>query len=368
MNRGLASDSATPARAPSVSAVVVNYNGGDRTILCLQALGAQTTPLERTLVVDNGSQDDTLARIRALLPHVEVIELGENRGLSAARNVGLGAVASDLVLLADSDVYLEPDSLSRLLEARAATGATVVCPRIRLLPERDVVQADGAAPHFVGTMALLNGYRRADELPAERTRVPGCIGACYLLDRRRVLDAGGFDEAFFFYFEDLEFMLRLAAYGHDFVCEPAALVYHDRGEGTAGLSFRGTGSYPVRRAYLSMRHRWLTILVHYRLRTLLLLLPPLALYELAVVAFALSRGLGVQWLKAWSWQIANLPVILERRRVAQRARVRNDRDLLVSGPLPLAPGVIRAPALAAGVSALSAVLNAYWRVVRHVIG
>jgi GT2 family glycosyltransferase len=352
----------------SVGAVVVNYNGGDRVVRCLQALSRQTTAPAPIIVVDNGSQDGSPKRIRAALPHVEVIELGENRGLPAARNVGLAAVKSDLALLADSDVYLEPDALGRLIATRAATGATVVCPRIRLLPERDVVQADGAAAHFVGTMTLVNGYRRLDEVPAERTRVAGCIGACYLLDRQRVLDAGGFDETYFFYFEDLEFMLRLGALGHDFVCEPAALAFHERGEGTVGLSFRGTGSYPLRRAYLSMRHRWLTILVHYRLRTLLLLLPPLALYELAVVAFAVSRGHGVQWLKAWSWQLVNLPAILRRRRVVQRARVRNDRDLLVSGPLPIAPGVIHGPVLAAGVSALSAVLNAYWRVARHVIG
>jgi hypothetical protein len=49
-------------------------------------------------------------------------------------------------------------------------------------------------------------------------------------------------------------------------------------------------------------------------------------------------------------------------------RVRNDCDLLTGGPLPLTPGLIRTPALAAGVSALSALLNAYWRVARRVVG
>jgi hypothetical protein len=217
-------------------------------------------------------------------------------------------------------------------------------------------------------MALRHANADVARAPTERSDVAGCIGACYLLDRETVLAEGGFDDAYFFYFEDLEFMLRLAALGHDFVCEPAALAYHDRGAGTAGLSFRGTGAYPLRRAYLSMRHRWLTMLIHYRLRTLLLLLPALMLYELAVVAFALSRGWGLQWLRAWSWQIRSLPATARRRRVAQRSRVRNDRDLLVGGPLPLAPGVIRHGAAGVAVSILSAVLDAYWRLARHVIG
>ena len=354
--------------APSVSAVVINYNGGERTLRCLEALSRQTCAPERIVVVDNGSEDGTPEQIRSRLPHVEIIEVGENRGLPAARNIGLEAVASDFVLLADSDVYLEPDALAVLLRAQADTGATVIVPRIRLIPERDVVQCDGAAPHFIGTMTLLHGYRPVDAVPVDRRAVPGCIGACYLLDRQRVLDAGGFDAAYFIYFEDLEFMLRLTAYGHDFVCEPAALVYHERAQGTVGLSFRGKGSYPPRRAYLHMRNRWLTILMHYRLRTLLLLLPVLAFYEVIVLAFAVSRGWTRQWLLGWSWVLGNLPDILRRRSIVQRTRVRDDRDLLLGGPLPLTPGLIRAPVLAAAVSALSAALNAYWRVARRIAG
>ena len=353
---------------PSVSAVVINYNGGDRTIRCLEALTGQTRPPDHIVVVDNGSHDGGPERIRGRFTEVEVIELGENRGLPAARNIGLAAVRSDLVLLTDNDIYLEPDCLNRLLVAQAATTPTVVCPRIRLIPERDVVQADGAAPHFVGTMVLLHGYRHVEDEPAERSRVPGCIGACYLIDRRRVLEEGGFNEDYFFYFEDLEFMLRLAARGHDFICEPAALVYHDRGEGTPGLSFRGTGAYPRRRAYLSMRNRWLTILTHYRTRTLLLLLPPLVLYEIAVVVLALTRGWGSQWLKAWVWQLRNVRATAHRRRVARGLRVRSDQELLVGGPLPLAPGLIQGPVLDAAVSVLSSVLDGYWRTVRHLIG
>lgn len=353
---------------PSVCAVVINYNGGARTLSCLEALCRQSVVLQRIVVVDNGSEDGSPDRIRERFADVEVIELGENRGLPAARNVGLAAVDSDLVLLSDSDIYLEPDALEHLVSAREETGVAVVCPRIRLIPERNVVQADGAAAHFVGTMVLLYAYTDVDRVPTERRRVGGCIGACYLVDRRTIVEAGGFDETFFFYFEDLEFMLRLAARGEGFVCEPAAVAFHDRGEGTAGLSFRGTGQYPLRRAYLSMRHRWLTILIHYRLRTLLILSPALATYELAVAAFAVSRGWTLPWLKSWAWQIRNVPLILRRRRAAQASRARKDRDLLVGGPLPLAPGVIEAPMTRAGVAALSSVLNGYWRFARHLIG
>jgi GT2 family glycosyltransferase len=352
----------------AVSAVVVNYNGGDRVIRCVEALARQTHPLCGIVVVDNGSRDGSPDRIRERWSEVEVVVLPENPGLPTARNVGLREVTSDLVLLVDSDIYLEPDALERLVRAQEETGATVACPRIRLLPERDIVQADGAAPHFLGTMTLLQGYRPAAELGSERRTVPGCIGACYLLRRSEILEAGGFDETYFFYFEDLEFLLRLAARGHETVCEPGAVVFHDRGRGTPGLSFRGTGDYPLRRAYLSMRNRWLTMLIHYRARTLLLLAPALLVYEGAVVAFALKRGWGGQWWRAWVWTAKNRGEIARQRRTARCARVRPDREILTGGPIPLAPGLVRSRLLGGVVGVLSFVLDAYWRAVRPLVG
>jgi len=353
---------------PSISAVVVNFNGGTRTLNCLDSLMRQTWSPLRVVVVDNGSEDDSPRQIKDRFHDVELLELGENRGLPAARNVGLSHVTSDLVLLLDNDILLEPDCLERLVAAWDETRPTVVCPRIRLIPERDIIQADGAAAHFVGTMILRHGNRPVAEVSAVRSEVGACIGACYLLDRKRVVDAGGFDEIYFFYFEDLEIALRLRALGHAFLCEPAAVVFHDRGEGTAGLSFRGTGTYPARRGYLSIRHRLLTILIHYRLRTILLLLPALAAYELASLVLALTKGWGAAWLKAWLWQVRNAGIIRRRRRIAQRARVRNDRDLLVGGPLPLTPGLTRSRLAGSAVAVLSTVLDAYWRLVRQLIG
>src|SRR4051812_43657644 len=91
---------------PAISAVVVSYNGGERTLRTLQALRAQATPLAAVILVDNGSDDGTPARVRAGFPEVSVVELDGNRGLSAARNAGLRHAATGLVLLLDHDVYV----------------------------------------------------------------------------------------------------------------------------------------------------------------------------------------------------------------------------------------------------------------------
>lgn len=352
-----------------VSAVVVNYNGGERILKTVEALLNQPFPLEDIVICDNDSTDGTPDQIRQRFPQVRVHPMGCNDGLPKARNTGMRLVQSDLVLLVDNDVYVQPETIERMMHARERTGATVVCPRIRLVPEHDTVQAEGASCHFLGTMTLRHAYQPVESLPVDTAEVGGCIGACYLVDRAKVLEAGGFDEVYFFYFEDLEFALRMRALGYRFVAEPSAEVYHERGAGTPGLSFRGTEQkYPVRRMYLSMRHRLLTMFICYRVRTLLVLMPVLVLYEGAGLTAAALNRCGWQWFRAWGWVLAKGGLIRQRRRRLQRERCVTDRELLEGGPIPLAPGLVGNRMLSLAVTGFSRLCNAYWAMAKHVIG
>ncbi|MGH7631852.1 MAG: glycosyltransferase family 2 protein [Gemmatimonadales bacterium] len=348
---------------------MVTHDGGDRLLHALEALEQQTLPPHAVIVVDSASRDDTAARVRARFPRVTLLRLDANAGPSVARNAGLRSAATELVLLVDHDIYLARECLERLVGARDEWNAVVACPRIRLHPEREIVQADGGEPHFVGALALRNGFRTLGELPPAHVGPVGAVpSGCLLVHRGRVLEAGGFDELIFFYFEDLEFSLRLRSLGHCFVAVPSAEAFHDRGAGSPGLAFRGGGHYPPERFHLTLRHRLLALLVHYRVRTLVVLGPALLLYELASVALALRRGLLGAWARAWMWQFRNAPAIRARRRTVQRARTRPDRDILVGGPLPLAPGVIGSRAEGSAVRLFSSLLDAYWRLVRRSIG
>jgi len=347
---------------------VVNFNGGVRLLRTVQALREQRFPLHEVVVVDNGSTDGSLEPVRRIAPEVRIIEMGGNLGLPVARNAGLRALVSEVALSIDSDMYLDPDCVARLVAAQERERADVVCPRVLLLPERQVVQCDGAWLYFLGTLGLRHGFQDVASLPRDAALVGGSTGACMLMDRERVLQANGFDEQFFFYFEDLEFSLRLRARGYRFVCEPNALAYHDRGEGTPGLSFRGKGTYPLRRAYLSMRHRWLAILIHYRWRTLLVLAPALLIYELATIGLAIRRGWLREWGRAWAWLLGQRREIAALRRREARARLRPDRELLEAGKLPLAPGVFRSTVGRRIAALLSWTFGVYWKLIRRIAG
>ena len=355
-------------RFPAVGAVVVNFNGGHRVLRVVEALARQSHALAEIIVVDNASDDGSPRSISERFPAVQILNLGSNTGLSNARNVGLRKLTSVFALLVDHDIFPDEQCVALMVRACEATGAAVVCPRIRLLPESDIIQVEGAEPHFLGTLILRHGHQRRDLTPPSPGYVMGCPGGCMLVQRQEILDAGGFDELFFFYLEDLEFSLRLRALGHRFWCEPAAEVFHEPASGTPGLSFRGHDRYPARRAYYTMRNRLLTILIHYRLRTLLALAPVLVLYELAALTAACSRRVPIEWFKAWWWQLRHMPIILTRRRRMQERRVLDDRYLLVGGAAPVAPGLLTSPALRALHRGFSIVINGYWSLARHWIG
>lgn len=353
----------SPREPVDVTAIVINFNGGNKLLNCVDALAKQTVALCEIIIVDNGSTDDSLIAVEQRYPDVRMMRLGENRGLPAARNAGLAAAHSHYVVLLDNDIYLRLDCTESLLRAQQAMQATVTCPRIILLPEGNRVQTDGAENHFLGVMSLRHPATPIESAREERVEVNSAIGACYFLDRQSVLDAGSFDALYFFYLEDLEFSLRLRGLGHRFVFESRAIALHDRGSGTLGLSFRGTGDYPLRRAYLTMRNRLMTMLIHYRWRTLIILSPALLLYEMANLAYCLRRGWIAEWARAWGWLWCHCGKIAKRRQRMRRLRKVADTDILSGGCIPYSEGLLQSRLQRALADSLSTLLNGYWRLV-----
>jgi len=253
-----------------IGVIIVNYNSGEKIIKCIDSLYQQTTSILKILVVDNASTDSSISLIRSEFPDIKIIELTENLGLPAARNTGIEHMSTDLLLFVDDDAYLAHDCLYQMLSKYKQNDVQVICPRILFNPQKDIIQCDGADFHFIGTLMLNNNYNTLDQHNTEYELVGSCIGCCFLIDRKSVIESGCFDEKYFMCFEDVEFFYRLRAFGNKIMTEPKAIVYHDRGEGTANLSYRGKDDYPPFRAYLIMRGRLRTILLHYQLSTIML--------------------------------------------------------------------------------------------------
>src|SRR2546430_5829369 len=108
---------------PGMAVVIPNYNPGPLIEDALVAISRQTMPPSEVVVVDDGSTDDSLARLQALaarMPRLRIHTHGENRGVNAARNTPLDLVSGDFVLFSAADDRLDPETVDRASPAAAA--------------------------------------------------------------------------------------------------------------------------------------------------------------------------------------------------------------------------------------------------------
>src|SRR4030095_13916127 len=172
--------------------------------------------------------------------------------------------------------------------------------------------------------------------PDPPAAVDAVISMALLLDKPAVLEAGGYDEAFFILFEDHDLSYRLRVRGLRLRRVPEDVVLHR--EGTAGLSFPpGAASSPARRGFLHGRNRTYLVLKNYSWRALLASLPGRVLYGLVYGAFALSRGAWGSYVRG-RWELLSLlPSAWRHRRALAGARRVSDRQLLCADDLTISP-------------------------------
>ena len=367
VERGEAGEDRVEGLGP-ITAVVCNYEGERYLPACLEAILEQTRAVDEVLVVDNDSQDGSLKLLRRAFPEVGVLEMGSNRGPCPARNAGMRQARNRWVLLVDNDAQLRPDALERLERAALSEpGCVAVQPRSVFASEPERVHYDGGSLHYAGLFSLRNFYAPLEEAQGEGTvAVDGFVSVALLVDRDVLLEAGGFDERYFILFEDLDLSLRLRGRGHVLLSAEDAICLHDTG--TEGISYRSGPDYPKRRAFLHSRNRGMVLLENLRWRTLVLAAPGLLLYELVWALFTLrSRTFG-SWLSGKIAFLKQAPASLRKRRKVQAARSVPDRELLVGGPLTVAPQ-LRRPGLATWTLRwLDRELQGWWSLVRRWCG
>jgi GT2 family glycosyltransferase len=223
--------------APRVSLIVVNLDGREHLEAFMPTVMAQTVNAAELeiVVVDNGSTDGSVAWLQANHPQVRVVANARNEGFAKANNQGVAVAGAPFVLLVNNDMRLFPDFVERLLETRERLGPDVACVAARIL-DWDGTHADfiDAGMNFEGKGFQLDHGVPADSEKgrgAERPLLFACGGAM-LVDRAVYLEAGGLDEAFFAYYEDVDFGWRLWVLGYRVMLCPQAVCHH-RHNGTS---------------------------------------------------------------------------------------------------------------------------------------
>lgn len=230
---------AAPPGLRRLAAVVLNYRTPELTLSCARALRASARPVDHLLVVENGSGDDSEARLRATVPGAAVLQSGANLGFAGGSNVGIRAAlarGADLVFLANSDVEVAPGCLGRLENAlleRAELG--IVGPAVLSRDDPGRVETLGASfSTLTGRMRHDGVGRRVARAAPLGLREVDAVSGCAMLVRREVFEAVGLlADEYFFSFEDLDLCLRARRAGFRTACVGDAAAFH-RGGATIG--------------------------------------------------------------------------------------------------------------------------------------
>jgi N-acetylglucosaminyl-diphospho-decaprenol L-rhamnosyltransferase len=238
----------------SIDVVIPVYGGWEHTWRCLRQLAAQTIP-HATVLVDNASPDDTVARARAEFPGVEIVEMGANTGFARAVNRGAATGSGEIVVVLNNDVYLEPDCLEQLAAAFDDPSAGSAVP---LLLALDSARIDGFGITVDPTLA---GFVRLHGRPAEAAEqtdaapaLIGAYGAAAAYRRGAFQEVGGLDERIFMYGEELDLALRLDVAGWRCVGVAATRGVHVGGATTGKGSVRQRELGGFARGYLLRRY------------------------------------------------------------------------------------------------------------------
>ncbi|HEX4435957.1 MAG TPA: glycosyltransferase family 2 protein [Solirubrobacteraceae bacterium] len=211
--------------AASIDVIVPAYNQWELTAGCLAGLARQTVA-HQAIVVDDGSSDGTPARVREQFPDARVIELGENRGYTAAVNRGVAAGTGEYLVLLNNDVEPRPEFLERLVAPMRAVGGIGSVASLMLRPGQAAIDSLGVtADATLAGFARLQG-RPTAEADASSPTLTGPEGTAGAYRRSAWEQVGGLDERICAYMEILDLALRLRSAGWACVAAPDAEGVH----------------------------------------------------------------------------------------------------------------------------------------------
>ena len=333
----------------NVTIGVVNYNGRDVLPDTLQSIRGLDSPISEVIIVDNGSTDGSTGWIKDNYPEFRCIELGENRGPTGARNVILQEARTDLVFTMDNDISLEKDSVGRLLEVMKKVPHAAAChPELRDESDPNVSHYNGGWIHYL----CASVPRSADTGPRPEYEVFDAVsGAALLIDRNAALRIGGFDEDYFFNWEDGDFTARLTLAGYLCLNVPEAVVHH------RGI-FRKTS-----KVFYQVRNRWFFILKLYSWRTIIFAAPMLLIFEISQALFLILRGAVKDYIKGNVAAIRALPRILEKRKASQKIKVKRDKDWLRGGDIFIPSNLLKGEMAIYFKKAYCGLFDMYWNVI-----
>ncbi len=284
---------------------------------CLDSLKEQTYKNFEILIIDNGSVDDSVNSVEADYPqlNLRIKRLDKNTGFAYANNFGAQMARGEWLALLNADAFPEPDWLENLMAAASQYPNASFSSRQIQANNPEFLDGEGDLYRITG-FAKRRSYNTpvysADENLVE---IFSPCAAAALYPRQAFLDAGGFDEDFFSYYEDVDLGFRLRLYGLASYYVPHAVVHH--------IGSASTGKMSDFSVYYEQRNLLWTYLKNMPSVLLWFSLP---FHIVLSLAFFFKRTPRIVW-KAKLDAIRHLGKVIAKRKKIQKERQTSTREI-----------------------------------------
>lgn len=223
-----------------VSVIIVNWNTSSLLQDCLTSLFEQTRDIVfETIVVDNGSEDDSVAMVRRMFPQVALLENKQNRGFAAANNQGIRLARGRYVLLLNSDTVILDGAIQLTVQAadqypaagilgcRVLNRDRTLQPTCFMYPSALNLLLSTTYLYKIFSGSRFFGREKMSWWARDSEREVDVVTGCFMLVRKKLFDEIGLlDEAYFIYGEETDFCYRASQAGYVSLFTPVAEIIH----------------------------------------------------------------------------------------------------------------------------------------------
>ena len=242
---------------PPLAIILVNWNGLDYTLKCLDSLRSATFQDFQIIVVDNGSEMSQVAQLRKV-EGIYLIELPKNTGFTGGNNEGIGwalAQGFEFIMLLNNDTEVDPGFIEPLIQAVQQNDTGAVQPKIYNLYDRNMLWSMGGYIHkYSGKPVTIGSYVQDDGTYNATQQVDWISGCCILTKNAVFREIGILDDKFFALCEDVDWSLRVKKAGYTLQVVPSSRIYHAESASTTSKVKGKEGYRSPFRVFLNIRN------------------------------------------------------------------------------------------------------------------
>jgi GT2 family glycosyltransferase len=301
----------------SISIVIVNYNGKDFLLNCLESIFACDYKNFEVILVDNKSTDNSSDLAKEKFPKIKVVYNEKNLGASG-RNSGILKAKGKFIVLLDSDTIVPSNWLFEFLKSYEQHGYGLYQGKLLFMDEPEKINSAGCMLNIFG-FSFARGSGEIDKGQYDdQFEISFPASTCAFMPKDIFEKIGLFDIEFFAYVEDTDFGWRALMQGIPSYFVPKVVVFHKGSPNTAWNS---------KKFYLLERNRQICLHTNFSKKSFWKLMPFLIILEIGTSLYYLRKGMFIEKLLAYSYIIKHRSYLSKRYKNMLLKRTVTDKDV-----------------------------------------